>query len=82
MVQRQPGTNTVEVAQRVKEALAEIETSLPPTLKVRIQYDRSVSIENAVSDVKSSLVVALVLVVAVIFFFLRSFVGQRRSSRA
>ncbi|HEY4129234.1 MAG TPA: efflux RND transporter permease subunit [Gemmatimonadaceae bacterium] len=75
MVQRQPGTNTVEVAQRVKDALDEIKLSLPPTLKVRIQYDRSISIENAVSDVKSSLVVALVLVVAVIFFFLRSFVA-------
>ncbi len=75
MVQRQPGTNTVEVAQRVKEALAEIEKGLPPTLKVHIQYDRSVSINNAVADVKFSLVVALVLVVLVIFLFLRSVVA-------
>ena len=75
MVQRQPGTNTVEVATRVKEALAEIEKGLPPTLKVHVQYDRSVSIENAVADVKLSLLVALVLVVAVIFIFLRSAVA-------
>ncbi len=75
MVQRQPGTNTVEVAQRVKDALAEIEKGLPPTLKVRIQYDRSLSINNAVADVKFSLVIALVLVVLVIFFFLRSVVA-------
>jgi HAE1 family hydrophobic/amphiphilic exporter-1 len=40
MVQRQPGTNTVDVARRVKEALVEIEKGLPPTLKVHIQYDR------------------------------------------
>ncbi|MEO7086245.1 MAG: efflux RND transporter permease subunit [Gemmatimonadaceae bacterium] len=74
-VQRQPGTNTVEVARRVREALAEIEKGLPPTLKVRLQYDRSVSINNAVADVKFSLLVALVLVIAVIFFFLRSAVA-------
>jgi HAE1 family hydrophobic/amphiphilic exporter-1 len=74
-VQRQPGTNTVEVARRVRDALAEIEKGLPPTLKVRLQYDRSVSINNAVADVKFSLLVALVLVVAVIFFFLRSAVA-------
>jgi HAE1 family hydrophobic/amphiphilic exporter-1 len=72
MVQRQPGTNTVEVARRVKAALTDIERGLPPTLGVHIQYDRSVTIENAVRDVKFSLIVALVLVIAVIFFFLRS----------
>jgi len=75
MVQRQPGTNTVEVASRVKDALGEIERGLPPTLKVHVQYDRSISIENAVRDVKFSLLVALVLVVAVIFLFLRSAVA-------
>ncbi len=75
MVQRQPGTNTVEVARRVKETLTEIEKGLPPTIKVGLQYDRSVSINNAVADVKFSLLVALILVVAVIFFFLRSAVA-------
>ncbi len=75
MVMRQPGTNTVEVAQRVKDALADIERGLPATLKVRTQYDRSISINNAVADVKFSLVIALVLVVLVIFFFLRSVVA-------
>jgi hydrophobic/amphiphilic exporter-1 (mainly G- bacteria), HAE1 family len=74
-VNRQPGTNTVEVARRVREALTEIEKGLPPAIKVRLQYDRSVSINNAVADVKFSLIVALVLVVAVIFFFLRSAVA-------
>ncbi len=75
MVQRQPGTNTVEVATRVKEAMAEIEKGLPPTLKIHIQYDRSISIKNAVADVKMSLLVALALVVAVIFIFLRNTVA-------
>jgi HAE1 family hydrophobic/amphiphilic exporter-1 len=74
-ITRQPGTNTVEVCRRVKEALAEIEKGLPPTLGVRLQWDRSVSIQNSVHDVKISLLVALALVVAVIFFFLRSAVA-------
>jgi HAE1 family hydrophobic/amphiphilic exporter-1 len=75
MVMRQPGTNTVAVAENVKAALAEIEKGLPPALKVRVQYDRSISINNSVADVKFSLVVALVLVVLVIFFFLRNAVA-------
>ncbi|HVX39464.1 MAG TPA: efflux RND transporter permease subunit [Gemmatimonadaceae bacterium] len=72
MVQKQPGTNTIEVATRVKAALAEIEKSLPPTLIMRHSWDRSISIQRSVSDVKRSLLVALVLVVIVIFVFLRS----------
>jgi hydrophobic/amphiphilic exporter-1 (mainly G- bacteria), HAE1 family len=75
MVMRQPGTNTVEVASRVRAELLELEKEVPPTIKVRVRYDRSVSIEAAVHDVKFSLLVALVLVVAVIFLFLRSAVA-------
>jgi len=74
-VQRQPGTNTVEVADAVKATLAEIERGLPPTVSVNIRYDRSVSIEASVHDVKFSLVLALALVVMVIFLFLRNLVA-------
>jgi HAE1 family hydrophobic/amphiphilic exporter-1 len=74
-ITRQPGTNTVDVAGRVRTVLTEIERGLPASLTVHIQYDRSVSIQNAVKDVKFSLVVALVLVIAVIFLFLRSAVA-------
>ncbi len=74
-VQRQPGTNTVAVATAVKQALADIERELPPTVKVNIRYDRSVSIQAAVSDVRFSLVLALALVVLVIFLFLRNVVA-------
>ncbi len=72
MVQKQPGTNTIEVATRVKEALAEIERTLPASIKMHMQWDRSLSIQQSVNDVKLSLLVALVLVVTVIFVFLRS----------
>src|ERR1044071_4190581 len=51
-VQRQPGTNTMEIAQRVKEKLEEIKPSLPPTLNLHVQYDKSVTIGHSVSDVK------------------------------
>src|SRR5205807_10267004 len=47
-VDRQPGTNTVAVATKAKAALAEIAKGLPPTLKLLVQYDRSVSIEQSV----------------------------------
>ena len=74
-VDRQPGTNTVQVAARVKEALAEVQKALPSTVTLHVQYDRSISIEKSVHDVKLSLIVALVLVVCVIFLFLRSAVA-------
>jgi hydrophobic/amphiphilic exporter-1 (mainly G- bacteria), HAE1 family len=71
-VMRQPGTNTVAVATAVKRALAELMPSLPPSVKVNIRYDRSEGIKDSVNEVKHSLVLALVLVVAVIFLFLRN----------
>jgi len=74
-VQRQPGTNTVAVANAVKATLAEIERELPSNVGVNIRYDRSVSIERSVHDVKFSLLLALVLVVLVIFLFLRTLVA-------
>jgi HAE1 family hydrophobic/amphiphilic exporter-1 len=74
-VTRQPGTNTVEVANAAKAALREIEPALPPTVKINIRFDRSVGIQHSVSDVKLSLVLALCLVVLVIFVFLRTVVA-------
>jgi hydrophobic/amphiphilic exporter-1 (mainly G- bacteria), HAE1 family len=74
-VTRQPGVNTVEVANAVKTALAGIEKGLPPAVKVSVQYDRSVSIQGSVHDVKFSLLLALALVVMVIFLFLRNAVA-------
>jgi HAE1 family hydrophobic/amphiphilic exporter-1 len=75
MINRQPGTNTVEIASKAKAMLAEIEKGLPKTLSVHIQYDRSVSIQHSVDDVKFSLFLALGLVVMVIFVFLRNIVA-------
>ncbi|MBK5188259.1 MAG: efflux RND transporter permease subunit, partial [Gemmatimonadaceae bacterium] len=71
-VQRQPGTNTVEVAQRVKAAMSEMESQFPASVKVETLYDRSLSIEQSVTDVKFTLMLTLFLVVLVIFIFLRN----------
>ncbi|HWZ59292.1 MAG TPA: efflux RND transporter permease subunit, partial [Gemmatimonadaceae bacterium] len=74
-VTRQPNTNTVEVASAVRDQMAEIEKELPQTVTVNTLYDRTVSINGAVRDVKFSLVLALGLVVLVIFLFLRNVVA-------
>ena len=70
-VQRQPGTNTVEVAGAVKRLLPVIQAQLPASVSLRILYDASVSIEESVNDVKFTLLFTLALVVLVIFLFLR-----------
>jgi HAE1 family hydrophobic/amphiphilic exporter-1 len=74
-VQRQPGTNTVEVAKNVRTALVDLQKGLPESVKMIVQYDRSVSIQHSVEDVKFSLLLALALVVMVIFLFLRNIIA-------
>ena len=71
-VQRQPGTNTVDVVDRVKEILPELQAQLPGSVNLFIRSDRSVSIRESVHDVKFTLVLTVVLVVLVIFLFLRN----------
>ena len=71
-IQRQPGTNTVEVVDRVKALLPELQAQLPGSIQLAIRSDRSVSIRESVHDVKFTLVLTVVLVVLVIFLFLRN----------
>jgi hydrophobic/amphiphilic exporter-1 (mainly G- bacteria), HAE1 family len=71
-IQRQPGTNTVEVVDAVKKLLPQFRSVIPPSVKMEILYDRSVSIRQSVSDVKFTLYLAIALVVLVIFLFLRN----------
>jgi HAE1 family hydrophobic/amphiphilic exporter-1 len=71
-IQRQPGTNTVEVAQSVKGLLPEFEAKLPAAASLQILFDRSETIKDSVHDVQSTLVLTLGLVVLVIFLFLRN----------
>src|SRR5436853_1059313 len=71
-VQRQPGTNTIEIVDSIRRILPTFEAQLPPAIQLTLFYDRSVPIRNGVRDVQESLLLALGLVIAVIFVFLRS----------
>ncbi|MGE5801022.1 MAG: efflux RND transporter permease subunit, partial [Gemmatimonadota bacterium] len=71
-VQRQPGTNTVEVADAAKAMVARLAPQLPPSVEVNTLYDRSISIRQSVHDVQLTLLITLALVVMVIFLFLRN----------
>ena len=71
-VQRQPGTNTVEVANAVRSTLDSLRSDVPSGVKVQTLFDRSLGIDQSVRDVKRTLVLTLCLVVIVIFVFLRN----------
>jgi len=71
-IQRQPGTNTVEVVDSIKKLLPVFRMQIPPSVKLETLFDRSVSIRESVRDVKFTLLLALCLVVLVIFLFLRN----------
>jgi HAE1 family hydrophobic/amphiphilic exporter-1 len=71
-IQRQPGTNTVEVARAIKSLLPRFQSQLPASVSLQIVSDRSQTIEASVKDVRGTLILSLVLVILVIFLFLRS----------
>jgi HAE1 family hydrophobic/amphiphilic exporter-1 len=71
-IQRQPGTNTVEVVDSIKALIPQFRTLVPASVNLDILYDRSASIRDSVNDVKVTLFIALCLVVLVIFLFLRN----------
>ncbi len=70
-VQRQPGTNTIEVVEGVKRLLPSFREQLPKALEMEILFDRSQSIRESVDDVKFTLMLTTALVIMVIFLFLR-----------
>ena len=71
-IQRQPGANIIEVVDNVKALLPQLGESLPAAVKVRILTDRTVTIRASVHDVQRELLTTVVLVVLVIFVFLRN----------
>jgi len=71
-IQRQPGTNTIEVVDNVKRLLPTFRAEVPPAIDIETLYDRSVTIRASVNEVQFTLYMALVLVVLVIFLFLRN----------
>ncbi len=71
-VQRQPGANVIQVADRVKAILPQLQASLPQGIDVNILADRTQTVRASVEDVERTLVITIALVVAVIFAFLRN----------
>jgi len=71
-IRRQPGANVIQVVDRIKQLLPELQAGLPGSLEVRPLTDRTVTIRASIKDVQHELVLAAALVVMVIFLFLRS----------
>lgn len=72
-IQRQPGANIIETADRVKALLPKLRSVLPPSIRVDILTDRTATIRASIKDVQFTLVLTVALVVMVIFVFLRKF---------
>ena len=70
-IQRQPGANIIETANRVKALLPRLRASIPPSVKMEILADRTATIRASVRDVQFTLLLTVGLVVMVIFVFLR-----------
>ena len=72
-IQRQPGTNTIEVTDGVKRLLPLFRAELPAAVEMDILYDRSETIRESYRDIQFTMLLTLGLVVLVIFLFLRNF---------
>jgi multidrug efflux pump len=72
-IQRQPGANIIDVVDRVKKLLPQLKAALPTSIDVAILTDRTNTIRASVADVQVEMLITIVLVVMVIFLFLRTF---------
>jgi hydrophobic/amphiphilic exporter-1 (mainly G- bacteria), HAE1 family len=71
-IQRQPGTNTVEVVDAITKALPKLKDQIPGSVNIGVLYDASQSIRESVHDVQFTLMLTIALVILVIFLFLRN----------
>lgn len=72
-IQRQPGTNTIAVTDGIMKLMPQFQNDLPPSVEMKVFYDRSESIRESYADVQFTMVLTLGLIVMVIFLFLRNF---------
>ena len=72
IIYRQPGANIIDTVDRVKAALPQLHASIPAAIDMQIALDQTVTIRASVRDVERSLGISVVLVVLVVFFFLRN----------
>src|SRR5579872_7298421 len=71
-VSRQPGANIVETVARIKQLMPEFQAQLPPTVRFKIASDRTITTRDSLHDAQRNVIVSVVLVVVVVFLFLRS----------
>ncbi len=71
-IQRQPGANVIDVSNRVKELLPQLQQSLPQSVRIDLLVDRTTTIRASVHEIQFELLLAIALVVMVIFLFLRN----------
>ena len=69
---RQPSANTIDTVDRVRALLPLLQASIPPSIDISVSQDRTVTIRASVNDIEVTLVISVVLVILVVFFFLRS----------
>jgi hydrophobic/amphiphilic exporter-1 (mainly G- bacteria), HAE1 family len=69
---KQPGANVIDTVDRIKAQLPRLIAAIPPAIKIKIISDRTLTIRAAVEDVQITLLITIVLVIMVIFVFLRS----------
>ena len=74
-IQREPGANVIETVERIKSLLPQLQASIPPAIKINVVSDRTQTIRASVADVQFTLILTVILVVMVIFVFLRTIRG-------
>jgi multidrug efflux pump len=67
----QPGSNQIEITDEIYKRIEEIKKDMPPDIILEVGYDRTTFVRNAISEVKETLIIAIILVVAIIFLFFR-----------
>ena len=72
-ITKQPGANVIDVVDRIREQLPALKKALPVSIDQGVLFDTTTSIRNAVHDVEISLVISTILVILVVFLFLRNF---------
>jgi multidrug efflux pump len=69
---RQPGANIIGIVDRVKALVPQLQASISPAIDINVAIDRSTTIRSSLRDVERTLIIAILLVIAVVFVFLRN----------
>jgi multidrug efflux pump len=71
-INRQPGANIIDTVDRIRDALPQLRAAIPHSIKLNVTQDQTVTIRASVRDIEKTMIVSVLLVVLVVFVFLRS----------